>query len=103
MMEYSQTEQEVNREINRDIPYFAHEEMLARSERTIKRLIVTLIIAVILLFGSNMAWLHYISDCDIQTYEYTQDGEGVNLVGDGNGVTYNEPKSQSPSDSEEKS
>ena len=38
----------------------------------------------------------------IQTYEYTQDGEGVNLVGDGNGVTYNEPKSQSPGDPEEK-
>ena len=29
---------------------------------------------------------------DFMSYEYTQDGEGVNVVGNSNGVEYNEPE-----------
>lgn len=40
------------------IPYFAHEGMMARMERNIKRLWIALIIVVALMFASNAAWLY---------------------------------------------
>ncbi len=99
-MDCSQAEKEATRDVE-SVPYIVHEGIMARSERIIKRLIIALLVVVVLLFASNMSWLHYISNCDIQTYEYTQDGEGVNLVGDGNGVTYNEPTGKSAGNPEE--
>lgn len=42
---------------DKDIPMVAYEYTMARFERTIKRLIVAMILTVILLFASNMAWL----------------------------------------------
>ena len=42
-----------------NIPYFAHEGIMARMERTIKRLWVLCIVLIILLAGSNAAWLWY--------------------------------------------
>jgi hypothetical protein len=32
-------------------------------------------------------WLDYLNEYDFADYEYTQDGEGLNIIGDGNGVT----------------
>lgn len=46
-------------EKEKSVPYFIHEGMMARDERTIKRLIIALMITVGLLFLSNMAWLYY--------------------------------------------
>ena len=43
-----------------NIPYFAHEGIMARMERTIKRLWVLCIVLIILLAGSNAAWLWYV-------------------------------------------
>lgn len=103
-MDYKQMEQAAVLESKESevlsVPYIVHEGVMARNERTIKRLLIALVITILLLFASNAMWLHYISDCDIQTFEYTQDGEGVNLVGDGNGVSYNEPESQNPGNTE---
>lgn len=42
-----------------NIPYFAHEGMMARMERTIKRLWVLCIVLIILLAGSNAVWIWY--------------------------------------------
>lgn len=70
------------------VPYIVHEGTIARFERTIKRLIIGLIISVCLMFASNIAWILYINSFDMVSYEYTQDGAGVNLVGDGVGVNY---------------
>jgi len=39
------------------VPYFAHEGMMARNERTIKRLVIALIISIVLIFASNALWL----------------------------------------------
>lgn len=39
------------------IPYIVHEGIMARNERTIKRLIIALVIAFILLFICNGLWL----------------------------------------------
>ena len=76
------------------IPYFAHEGMVARLDRVNRRLLVALIVAVVLLFGSNAYWLH----CWMQ-YDYTSDdtevvttvnseGDGIaNYTGNNGGVT----------------
>jgi len=59
-------------------------------ERTIKRLWILLLVLVILLFTSNGAWLWYISQYDFENYSesYTQDGDGLNIIGDRNGVIF---------------
>lgn len=44
------------------VPYIVFESAQARSERTIKRLIIALIVSIVLLFASNALW----------TYEWTQ-------------------------------
>ncbi len=78
-----------------NIPYFAHEGIMARMERTIKRLWVLCIILIILLAGSNAAWLWYESQFEdiTMTEDVTQDsGEnGVNNYTGGNiyGTTEN--------------
>lgn len=85
------------------VPYFIHEGMMVRNERTVKRLIIALIIAVVLMFASNVAWLY----CWMQ-YDYSTDGvqtvttvdsegDGIaNYTGGDGGVIYGE--SDSPQD-----
>ncbi len=65
------------------IPYYAHESMMTRYERLIKRLIVALLVSVILIFVSNAVWLY----CWIQ-YDYTdtESTESVDVDGSGNGI-----------------
>ena len=40
-----------------NVPYIVHESAEARHERTEKRMIVALIMAIVLLFVSNAVWL----------------------------------------------
>ena len=51
----------MDKEIN-SVPYVVHEGILSRMERSNKRMLIALIIAVTLLFASNALWL----------YEWTQ-------------------------------
>ena len=60
------------------IPYIAYEGAMARHERTVKRLIIGIVIAVILLFATNVAWLCMFYQYDMVSYE--QDGEGINNI-----------------------
>lgn len=53
---------------HKDIPYIVFEGTLARFERTIKRLIVALIIVTTMLFFSNAMWL-----CEWSQYDYTSE------------------------------
>ena len=50
---------------DKQIPYIAYESEMARHERTIKRLLVALVISAILLFASNVAWLWFFNQFDI--------------------------------------
>lgn len=50
-----------------DVPYVVYEGTIARFERTVKRLIVAVIVAVILLFASNAAWLYVWNQYDFIT------------------------------------
>ena len=60
------------------VPYIVHESSMARMERQIKRLLITLLVVVVMLFASNTGWLIYESQFETITYE--QDGEGINNV-----------------------
>lgn len=75
-------------EHNATIPYFAHESMMARAERTIKRLWVLCIILIALCAISNFAWLKYEMsfEDEVTTQEITQDvdtGTGDAIINDG--------------------
>ena len=64
----------------------AYETTAARDERKYKRLWIVLIITILLLAATNAAWLIYIAQYDFESYDYAQDGAGVNIIGDRNGT-----------------
>jgi len=85
---------------DRNISYIVFESATARLERTIKRLWVTIMLLILLLFGSNLAWIYYESQFEVvetttQTIELDS-GDGGNAVYNESGeVTINgESKSQ---------
>lgn len=80
------------------VPYIVYEGEQVRNERHIKRLIIALVVTILLLFASNALWIWYMSSFDIETYDYTQDGVGVNIIGSENGVDYNVPTLSSEED-----
>ena len=55
------------------IPYFCHEGDMARAERTIKRLWILCILLIILLVGTNIAWIHYENQWETAETVVTQD------------------------------
>lgn len=69
------------------VPYIVHESSMARMERQIKRLWITILTLIFLLVGSNCLWLYYeMSFEDVvttTTIEAEQDGASVNIVGGG--------------------
>ena len=74
---------------NEQIPEQSKNELaFAFAERMVKRLWIALCIAIALAVVAPLAvhfgWLHY--ESQFETYEYTQDGEGTNIIGDGNDV-----------------
>ena len=76
------------------IPYFAFEGEMARSERHIKRLWIAIIVLAIVTVITNVMWIWYISQYDYTTYDYEQSNEdGVNVVGEDNEVDYGISKS----------
>lgn len=74
-----------------NVPYIVHEADMARMERSNKRLSVLATVVVALLFISNALWLwvwnqyEYV-DTETVTTSIDQDGEGNNIIGDGNEV-----------------
>lgn len=60
---------------NDKIPYIAFEAEMARHERTIKRLLISLVVAVALIFISNIAWLWFFNQFDYSTDTITQGTE----------------------------
>lgn len=91
------------------VPYIVHESAMARNERSVKRLVIALIVAIALIFASNAIWLYawqsydYVSEDSEITYQ--QDGQGVNIIGDrnignGNGVDYYGAESDSQNETQ---
>ena len=76
--------------MDKEVPYIVYESEAARHERTVKRLLVALALAVALLFASNMAWLWFFSQFDISDTTVTLDSqdEGTNnYVGNDGDIT----------------
>lgn len=81
------------------VDYLVFEGEMARSERHIKRLWIALIIAVLAVIITNLAWLHYIAQYDFEEYDYTLETRGggnASFIG-GNGDIIN---GESESDAE---
>jgi hypothetical protein len=84
--------------MEKDVPYIVYESEAARHERTVKRLIVALIVTICLLVASNMAWLYLFSQYDISSESYTVDSgdEGIsNYLEAGNDGEINNGESTS--------
>lgn len=60
---------------NKDVPYIVYESEAARHERTVKRLLMALLITILLMVGTNMAWLYVFSQYDISSEEYIVEGQ----------------------------
>ena len=60
------------------ISYAAHEGMMARMERTIRRLWILCILLIVLLVGTNIAWIHYENQWETAETVVTQDIDTVN-------------------------
>ncbi len=58
-----------------ELAYEAHE---ARHERRERRMLVALILAVIMLFLSNIGWIIY--ETQFETYRYEKGGEDLNNI-----------------------
>ena len=71
---------------NVNVPYVAHEAAVARQERQIKRLWIALIVAISMLFASFALFVWYEIQFETISYDYTQDGQGTNIIGDSNEV-----------------
>jgi len=86
---------EVRRQID-PVPYISHEADMARNERTVKRLVIALLVVLVLWFSTIALFVWYLNQYDFEgyteTYEYNQDGRGLNIIGDSNGVDYYVPE-----------
>ena len=60
------------------VPYIVHESAMARNERHIRRLVIALIVAVVMIAVTNIAWLYVWN-----SYEYVGESESVSVNGDG--------------------
>ena len=83
-----------------NVPYIVYEAERARSERLFKRMWIAIIVAVALIFASNAVWLWAWTSYDYVSYEYSQDGEGTNIIGDDNEVN-NGAETQNKGEKEE--
>jgi hypothetical protein len=60
------------------VPYIVHESSMARMERQVKRLWISLVVCIAMLFACNAGWLIY--ESQFETIAYEQDGDGINNV-----------------------
>lgn len=75
------------------IPYIAYESAMARMERANKRTWIALILAIVLLVGSNIAWVVYEAQFVDQESEVEVDtGDGNAYVAGIGDVTIGESK-----------
>ena len=75
------------------VPYIVHEGMMARAERTAKRLWITILLLIVLLVGTNAGWIWHESQFeDIAISQENEDGYNNFVGNDGdifNGETDN--------------
>ena len=92
------------KELPSSVPYVVYRDSIDDNRWVVKRLTVALIVAISLMFASNLAWLWVFQSYDYSTVETTVDSEGDGIAnytgGDGGVTTYGE--SNSPKDNPNK-
>lgn len=72
------------------VPFAVHENLRAQMSAVNARLIRVIVLLIVLLVGSNIAWLYYDSQFTEEYYEITQDNEdGYNNFIGNDGDIYN--------------
>ena len=74
-----------------NVPYIVHEGIVTRLERTNERLWILCIILIVLLVGSNCAWIYYESqfeDTVTVQQDVSTDGGGDAVVNNGGDLNY---------------
>ena len=69
------------------INYAAHEGMMARMERTIRRLWILCIILILLLAGTNAAWIYYENSFEAVVVTQENDDGYNNYIGEDGTIT----------------
>ena len=67
--------------MEKDVPMTVFEYTTARFERTIKRLIIALVITIVLMFATNIAWLLVWNQYDCDTVTVDTEQGNANYVG----------------------
>ena len=63
--------------------------LASMAERTIRRLWVIIILLIVLLFGSNAAWIYYESQFTDESWSYEATADnGSNAIANGEGEVY---------------
>jgi hypothetical protein len=90
--------------MDKDVPYIVHEGAMARMERTVKRLIIAVIVMAVVALVSNGLWLWAWCQYDYESSEttVTQDSEGHNIYGNGKEINGTEDSSKEKETKEEK-
>lgn len=87
------------------IPRFVWESVNASHERTLKRLILTLVLTLLLLAGTNMAWLHVFNSYELVTEDVSidsQDGGNASYIGASGIINNGESGSKKTNQTQEK-
>lgn len=78
------------------VPYIVHESAMARAERAAKRLWIVIILLIVLLVGSNCAWLWYESQFEeIIVTQENADGYN-NFIGNDGDIINGEADNKNP-------
>ena len=79
-----------------NVPYIVHESSMARMERQIKRLWITILTLIFLLVGSNCIWILYENQFeDIEIVQENADGYNSFIGNDGD-IVYGETNGENP-------
>ena len=78
------------------VPYIVHESAMAKAERAAKRLWVVIILLIMMLVGTNAAWIWYESQFETITTEVTQENaDGYNnYIGNNGDINNGEADNQ---------
>lgn len=80
------------------VPFIVHEAAMARMERANKRLWIALLLVIILLVGSNCAWLWYESQFeDVSVEQEVDTGDGDAFVAGVGDIYYGESQAKNDS------
>lgn len=88
--------------MDKDVPMTVFEYTMARFERTIRRLIIALIIAMVLLFATNIAWLHAWNQYDYADVTVDTEQGNANYVNAGANGVINNAKDSGSTENKEK-